>query len=63
MAEHPLDFLPPRVYVLKDVWEIPQAAHRAKCGAGATPIRRSLDTSPWQDAQAAAHWDGSPVVL
>ena len=33
------------------------------CGAGATPNLRALSTSPWQDAQAAVKWDGSPVVL
>jgi hypothetical protein len=28
------------------------------CGAGSTPGRKRLDTSPWSDAQAARTWDG-----
>jgi hypothetical protein len=28
------------------------------CGAGATPGKRLLDTSPWNDAKAALTWDG-----
>ena len=31
------------------------------CGAGATPNRRALDTSPWQDAKPAVDWEGRPV--
>jgi len=32
------------------------------CGAGATPGRRALDTSPWDDARNARTWDGRPAV-
>lgn len=32
------------------------------CGAGATPGRRALDTSPWQDARSPLTWDGEPAV-
>jgi spore photoproduct lyase-like protein len=32
------------------------------CGAGATPGKRVLDTNPWQDAQDARRWDGTPAV-
>ena len=35
--ELPLDFQPPRVYVLEDVWENPQAARRAERVAAACP--------------------------
>jgi len=28
------------------------------CGAGATPGRSLLETSPWRDAIAARTWDG-----
>ena len=30
-------------------------------GAGATPNRLALDTSPWQDAKPAVDWEGKPV--
>ncbi len=31
------------------------------CGPNATPGRKQLDISPWQDCKAAVNWDGSPV--
>jgi len=31
------------------------------CGAGAAPDLRSLPSSPWTDARAAAYEDGRPV--
>ena len=37
------------------------ASYVCGCGAGATPNRTSLDSSPWVDARAAVDWDGSPV--
>ena len=32
------------------------------CGAGATPGKRRLDTSPWDDARNARTWDGRPAT-
>jgi hypothetical protein len=32
------------------------------CGAGATPGKRRLETSPWDDARDARTWDGRPAT-
>ncbi len=37
------------------------ASYVCGCGAGATPNRTALDTSPWVDARAAVDWEGKPV--
>jgi len=48
-----------------DMWErlgddlgVGPATYVCGCGAGATPGRRTLPTSPWQDARGARTWDG-----
>ncbi len=48
-----------------DMWErlgddlgVGPATYVCGCGAGATPGRRTLATSPWQDARGARTWDG-----
>ncbi len=38
------------------------ATYVCGCGAGATPGKRALDTSPWDDARNARTWDGRPAV-
>ena len=32
------------------------------CGAGATPGKQRLETSPWRDARDARAWDGKPAM-
>ena len=32
------------------------------CGAGSTPNKKVLDTSPWRDARIALTWDGQPAI-
>lgn len=45
----------------KDLGVTP-ATYVCGCGAGATPGRRMLETSPWLDAKAGKTWDGQPAV-
>jgi spore photoproduct lyase len=43
---------------LADDLGVTPATYVCGCGAGATPGRRELETSPWADARAAKTWDG-----
>jgi len=38
------------------------ATYVCGCGAGCTPGKRRLHTSPWRDAAAARTWDGRPPL-
>ena len=62
MPGQPLNFLPPRVYVLKDVWENPQAARRAERVAEACPGAevRAFTYADLPDIVIDEGWDRSP---
>lgn len=58
----PLDFQPPRIYVLDQVWEKPQAARRAERVAAACPDAdvRTFNFSDIADIAVEEGWDHCP---
>ena len=61
-AEEPLNFEPPRIYVLQDVWENPQAARRAERLARACPgaEARTFTYDGLPDIVVEEGWDHFP---
>ena len=64
MAEKPLAFTPPRMYVLKDVWDNPPAARRAERMTAAWPgiEVRTIPLDALPDVVVEEGWDRFPQM-